>query len=242
MRSKVGVSIYPPGPASGGSVTSRFTAPRALNAAEQARTRMINLAATEWGVSPDAVSIKDGQFVADGRSMTWAEACRLITDDHLHFSASEVGDFWPPPTQSEAVQFAEVQVDTETGIVRVKKIVALQEVGQPVNRHTVENQITGAVIQGISFALFENRILNRQTGAMVNPNMDMYKIAGPKDVPEIIPIIWKSREDAGVNSLGEPPVIPTPGAVGCAVANAIGTPVRSMPITPAKVLAALNLI
>jgi xanthine dehydrogenase YagR molybdenum-binding subunit len=139
------------------------------------------------------------------------------------------------------VQFAEVDVDVETGIVQVKKVVALQEVGLPVNRHTIENQITGAVIQGLSFCLFEDRILNRQTGAMVNPNMDMYKIAGPKDVPEIIPIIWRSRpnEQVGVNSLGEPPCVPTPGAIACAVANAIGVQVRTMPLVSRNVLAAL---
>jgi xanthine dehydrogenase YagR molybdenum-binding subunit len=70
--------------------------------------------------------------------------------------------------------------------------------------------------------------------------MDMYKIAGPLDVPEIIPVIWRSNKDSGVNSLGEPPVVPMPGAIGCAVANAIGVRVRSMPITPATVLTALG--
>jgi xanthine dehydrogenase YagR molybdenum-binding subunit len=137
------------------------------------------------------------------------------------------------------VQFADVNVDVETGILRVNKIVALQNVGLPVNRLTIKNQICGAVIQGLSFCLFEDRILNRQTGAMVNPNMDMYKIAGPMEVPEIIPVIWREERDVGVNSLGEPPVVPTPGAIATAVANAIGAPVRSMPLTPDKVLAAV---
>jgi xanthine dehydrogenase YagR molybdenum-binding subunit len=121
----------------------------------------------------------------------------------------------------------------------VNKIVALQNVGLPVNRNTIENQITGAVIQGLSFCLFEDRILNRQTGAMVNANMDMYKIAGPVEVPEIVSVIWRENRDVGVNSLGEPPVVPTPGAIATAVANAIGAQVRSMPLTPDKVLAAV---
>jgi len=87
--------------------------------------------------------------------------------------------------------------------------------------------------------LFEDRILNRQTGAMVNPVMDQYKIAGPVDVPEIIPIIWREEREVSVNSLGEPPVVATPGAIGTAVANAIGVQVRAMPMMPDKVLAAL---
>jgi xanthine dehydrogenase YagR molybdenum-binding subunit len=171
--------------------------------------------------------------------MNWAEACRLIPDDRLTASESEVGNFWNQPTQSEAVQFAEVEVDVETGIVRVAKIVALQEMGQPVNRLTAENQVIGAVIQGLSYALFENRILDRRTGAMVNANMDQYRVAGPVDIPEIVPILWKERDDAWVNSLGEPPVIPTAGAIATAVADAIGVQVRRLPLTPAQVLAAL---
>jgi xanthine dehydrogenase YagR molybdenum-binding subunit len=239
LRVKCGVSTYPPGPASGGSVTSRYVAPKALGAGQQAKEAIIDLVAKEWGVGAGSVSIADGNVTGGDKSMGWAEACKLMTQDHLTFSVSKDDDFWKPPTNSQAVQFVELTVDTETGIVRVEKVVALQEVGQAVNRHTVENQITGGVIQGLSFALFENRILNNQIGAMVNPNMDMYKIAGPVDIPEIVPIIWKSKDDAGVNSLGEPPVIPTPGAIGCALYNALGVPVRSMPLTPDKVLAAL---
>jgi xanthine dehydrogenase YagR molybdenum-binding subunit len=87
--------------------------------------------------------------------------------------------------------------------------------------------------------LFEDRILNRQTGAMVNTDMNMYKIAGSLDVPEIVPLIWREDRDVGVNSLGEPPIVPTAGAIACAVANAIGAQVRSAPLTPDKVLAAI---
>ena len=237
---KVGVSTYPPGPTSGGSVTSRYTAPRAFGAAEKAREAILKLVAAEWNTDPASLTLKK-DIISDGkREMPWQKACKLITQDRLTFSESEAGEYWKEPTGSEGAQFCEIAVDTETGIVRVLKIVALQDCGQAVNRRTAENQITGAIIQGISFALFENRILDRQVGSMVNPNMEMYKIAGSQDVPEIIPIIWKSRDDVGVNSLGEPPVIPMPGAIGCAVANAIGVRIRSMPITPAKVLAALE--
>jgi xanthine dehydrogenase YagR molybdenum-binding subunit len=237
---KVGRSDYPEGPASGGSVTSRATAPKAFVAADRARDGVAKLVAQEWDIQdPASIALQDGVFKANGKSMEWVKACRLITNDHLSFTASEDGEYWKPPTGSEAVQFAAVSVDTETGSIRVNKIVALQNVGLPVNRLTIENQICGAVIQGLSFCLFEDRILNRQTGAMVNPNMDMYKIAGPLEVPEIVPVIWREDREVGVNSLGEPPVVPTPGAIATAVANAIGAQVRSMPLTPDKVLAAI---
>jgi xanthine dehydrogenase YagR molybdenum-binding subunit len=240
---KVGRSDYPEGPGSGGSVTSRLTAPRAFMAADMARSAMLKLVAKEWNLDdPAKLKFEKGAITDGSQSIDWAKACKLMSDERMTFTASEEGDYWKPPTQSEAVQFAEVDVDVETGVIHVRKIVALQEVGLPVNRHTIENQITGAVIQGLSFCLFEDRVLNRQTGAMVNANMDMYKIAGPKDVPEIVPVIWRSRpnDQVGVNSLGEPPTIPTPGAIACAVANAIGVQVRTMPLVPRNVLGALS--
>jgi xanthine dehydrogenase YagR molybdenum-binding subunit len=237
---KVGRGDLPPGPASGGSVTSRFTAPKAFAAADKAKDAVRKLLAKEWKVDDaSTIALEDGAFKDGDKSIDWKKACRLMTDDHLSLSANEDGSYWKTPTGSEAVQFADVSVYAETGIIRVNKLVALQNVGLPVNRLTIENQICGAVIQGLSFCLFEDRILNRQTGAMVNPNMDMYKIAGPVDVPEIVPVIWREQRDVGVNSLGEPPVVPTPGAIASAVANAIGAQVRSMPLTPDKVLAAI---
>ena len=238
---RVGDSSLPPGPASGGSVTSRFVAPKAFNAALQARQVLLKLVSVEWGgVDPATLRVTAGEVTStDGRSMSWEKACKLISGDRLTITTSEDGPFWKAPTGSEAVQFVDLTVDVETGIVRVRRIVALQEVGLPVNRSALENQITGGVIQGLSFCLFEDRILNRQTGAPVNANMDFYKIAGSMDIPEITTVLWRSREDSGVNSVGEPPVIPTPGAIACAVANAIGRRVTTMPLTPAKILAAL---
>jgi xanthine dehydrogenase YagR molybdenum-binding subunit len=237
---KVGRGDYPDGPGSGGSVTSRATAPKAFVAAEMAKDALRKLVAKEWNLEDSTgVTLEGGVFKANDKTMKWAKACRLMTRDHLSFTADHDGDFLKKPTGSEAVQFADVSVDTETGIVKVNKVIALQNVGLPVNRNTIENQITGAVIQGISFCLFEDRILNRQTGAMVNPVMDQYKIAGPVDVPDIIPIIWREDREVSVNSLGEPPVVGTPGAIGTAVADAIGVQVRSMPLTPDKILAAL---
>ena len=236
----VGVSTYPFGPASGGSVTSRLTAPKAFRAADAVKKQLLALVAEEWGASVDTLGVRDGLVTGGDRAMSWADACRLMPEDHIAALDSRDDGFWSDPTGSEAVQFVEVEVDIETGVVRVAKVVALQEMGQPVNRLTAENQICGAVVQGLSFALFEERILDRQTGAMVNADMEYYKIAGSVDVPEIVPVLWRARADSCVNALGEPPVIPTAGAIGCAVANAIGVRVRHLPLTPAKVLAALD--
>jgi xanthine dehydrogenase YagR molybdenum-binding subunit len=238
---QVGRGDLPAGPASGGSVTSRATAPKAFMAAQMARNGVLKLVANEWKLdNTTGLKLENGVISGNGKTIDWKQACRLMTEDRLTYTSDQDGEFLKPPTGSEAVQFAEVDVDTETGRIRVRRVVAMQNVGLPVNRHTIENQICGAVIQGVSFTLFEDRILNRQTGAMVNTDMNMYKIAGSLDVPEIIPVIWREDRDVGVNSLGEPPSVPICGAIATAVANAIGVQVRSMPLTPDKVLAALS--
>ncbi|RMH00863.1 MAG: twin-arginine translocation signal domain-containing protein [Planctomycetota bacterium] len=141
---------------------------------------------------------------------------------------------------SEAVQFVDLVVDAETGVVRIEKIVALQACGQTVNRKTAENQIHGGVIQGIGYALFEDRVTDPQLGFMVNAGLERYLFPGPLDVPEIVPVLWAESDGLGVRSLGEPCTVPTAGAIANAVANAIGAPIRELPITPERVLAALE--
>jgi xanthine dehydrogenase YagR molybdenum-binding subunit len=140
------------------------------------------------------------------------------------------------------VQFAEVSVDTETGVIKVERVVAVHDCGRPINPMGVQSQINGGVIQGLSYALYENRILDRNTGIMVNPNLEEYKIAGAREMPVIEPIVieqyWgKSSTDAA--GIGEPATVPTAAAVANAVYNAIGVRIRQIPMTPAVVLAAL---
>jgi xanthine dehydrogenase YagR molybdenum-binding subunit len=129
--------------------------------------------------------------------------------------------------------------------VRVIKIVAVQDCGQVVNELQTRSQISGAVIQGLSYALHEERVLDKTTGDMVNASLLDYKIAGTMEMPEIVAIpfsVAQGQTITGVSSLGEPPTIPTAGAIGNAVANALGVRVRSLPITPDKVLAALGAV
>ncbi len=140
-------------------------------------------------------------------------------------------------------QFAEVEVDTETGNVRVLKVVAVNDCGIPINTLTTESQIIGAMIQGVSWALFENRILDRNVGTMVNPNLEAYKILSSKDMFEAVAIVSEIA-NAGNNTsaagIGEPPIVPTLAAIANAVFNATGARVHTLPLTPDKVLAHIN--
>ncbi len=203
--------------------------------------KVLEIVARQRGVDASELDIVDGYVLQRTQPlMDWEEACRGLPADGVtgRGSTRTSGDY-RGEGHSNGVQFVELEVDAETGVVRVERVVAIQACGQIVVRKTAESQIIGGVIQGISYALFEDKILDRNVGAMVNPNLEMYKILGTVDMPKIEPILW-TKGQTGVRSLGEPPTIPTSGAMACAVYNAIGAPVRSLPMTPDKVLAALE--
>jgi xanthine dehydrogenase YagR molybdenum-binding subunit len=239
---KIGRSSLPPGPASGGSVTAPSTAPAMIQAAIDARRKFLVAVAEMDNLSVEELELKDGSVLHLGAPHgAFAELCKRLPTDSIIGAGqfSRTGGLHWGEGHSHGAQFVELEVDTETGVIRVLRVVAIQSCGRVVCRKTAESQIIGGVIQGLSYALFEDRILDRVTGAMVNPNLEMYKILGPVDMPAIVPVLWDPSQ-TGVRSLGEPPVIPTAGAVACALFNAIGKPVRHLPLTPDKVLAALD--
>ena len=140
------------------------------------------------------------------------------------------------------VQMADVSVDIETGLVKMNRFVAVQDCGLIINPRLAESQIYGAIIMGISTALYEERIMDDATGRMLNPDMEFYKLAGIKDIGDIVVHldIREVNDKRGVIGLGEPPAIGICAAVGNAVANAIGVRVPNMPMTPMNVLNALE--
>jgi xanthine dehydrogenase YagR molybdenum-binding subunit len=140
--------------------------------------------------------------------------------------------------------FAEVEVDTETGRVRVLKYAAAQDSGRIVSKLTAESQVVGGVTQGLSAGLYEERVMDDTTGTVVNPNLRDYKIATALDIPEI-EVFFADVDDPhinnlGVKGLGEPARVPASAAVANAVYNAIGVHVREIPMTPKRVLEALK--
>ena len=118
-------------------------------------------------------------------------------------------------------------------------MLAIQDCGLVVSKLTAESQVYGGVIGSLNFALFEDRILDRNTGQMVNPNMEWYLLAGMSDIPQI-DVRLNDQPERGVIGIGEPPTVPTAAAIAYAVRNAIGVTVRSLPLTPAKILQTLQ--
>ena len=137
---------------------------------------------------------------------------------------------------------AHVEVDKETGVIKVKKFVAVQDIGLVVNRKSAESQVYGAVIMGIAFSLFEQRITDPKSGAFINAELRDYKLARLGDIGEIVVEFYEpeSERQRGVIGLGEPPDISPGGAISNAVCNALGVRVPVMPLTPQRVVEALR--
>jgi xanthine dehydrogenase YagR molybdenum-binding subunit len=217
---KVGDTRFPPGPGSGGSTTCPSVAPTVFDVCTQALAQL----QTQTGV-PDA------------RGENWVGACKKLGLNPL-----VVHGKWQEGLSSSGaggVQFAEVTVDTETGLVTVRKITVAQDCGLVIDKLTAESQVNGGLIMGLGYALYEERVMDELSGVVLNPNFETYKLPGLADVPEI-DIVLLDMPERGVIGLGEPVTIPTAGAIANAVANALGVRVPSLPITPARVLAALG--
>jgi len=243
---RLGHTSDPFGHGSGGSVTTPSITPPTRHAAWLAKRELLATVARKTGGDADKMDVRDGQVVGAKRGLSWAQACGLLDTDAIETSGQSPREFFSLPRYTRTVagvQFAEVEVDTGTGAVRVVKVVCVQDCGHVVDTLTTRSQIHGGVIQGISYALYENRLLDLGSGDMLNANLTDYKIVGSREVPEIVAIpmsISQGQTITGVSSLGEPVTVPTAGAIGNAVANAIGVRLRSLPITPDKVLAALG--
>jgi xanthine dehydrogenase YagR molybdenum-binding subunit len=237
---EIGDTQYGVSGGSGGSTTAASTTPGIRIAALKALEALKEKVAPALGVAPDALVATGGRIqVKDtpSKSLSWAEACKRIGPQPIAVDAD-----WQPGMTSattSGVQFAEAKVDIKTGIVNVTRVLAYQDCGLVLNQLTAESQVYGGVIGSLNFALYEDRILDRRTGQMVNPNMEFYLLAGMSDIPQI-DVRLKDMPERGVVGIGEPPTVPTAAAVALAVRNAIGATVRSLPLTPAKILETLQ--
>jgi xanthine dehydrogenase YagR molybdenum-binding subunit len=247
IRVNIGSSKMPPSGASGGSTTVGGVSESHRRAGQDAFRKIAELVGKKLEVDPATLEAVNGRVQVAGnpaKSVSWKEACSLLGMQPLvvegnyqrgmrgsTLSSSQVG----------GVQMAHVEVDKETGIVRMKKFVAVQDMGLIISPQQAESQINGAIIMGIAFTLFEQRINDPATGAFVNAELANYKLARLGDIGEIVVDLFEpeSERARGVIGLGEPPVISPGAAISNAVANALGVRVPVLPLTPQRVLAAL---
>jgi xanthine dehydrogenase YagR molybdenum-binding subunit len=238
----IGDSKYPSAGASGGSTTVGGVSSATRRASVDAVNQLFAKVAPSLGASADQLEAAGGQIRVKGdpsKSLSWKQACAKLGTESITAAGKTSRDL--TSASVGGVQMAEVAVDTETGIVRIQKMVAVQDCGLVIDLKTAESQVYGALIMGVTYALYEEKIMDQQTGHCLNPNMEFYKLAGIGDIGELVVhmMMGPGYDDRGVIGLGEPPVV-SPGAViSNAVANAIGVRVPYIPITPDRVLAAL---
>ena len=244
---RVGDTGYPPGPPSGGSMTTSSLTPAVRNAAYKAKLRFLEEIAAALGLPADEIDLRDGQVhvrTPPARTPSFQQAAARLRTEVVAARAMRSPKYGEREMDFlGGVQFAEVAVDVETGVVKVERVVAVHDCGRPINPLAIESQINGGILQGISYALYENRRLDRATGKMVNPNLEQYKILGAMETPEIEVVLlenYLARSSTDAGGIGEPATIPTAAAVANAIYNAIGVRLRELPMTPARVLAALG--
>ena len=232
-------------PGSGGSQTVIANAPAVRKAAVEVRTRLLELAAGELKRPLSELSLSDGAIVTTKEPVKRVPLTELEILRQVEMVVG-IGRRDPHPSGKIplpfAAQFAEVEVNTRTGEVRVLRMVAAHDSGRVMNRLTYDNQVFGGITMGIGFALTEQRMLDvGQTGVMVNTNLHDYKIPTMMDVPPsftCIPIDPHDTEcnNVGAKGLGEPATIPTAAAIANAVYDATGIRVTRAPITPMEMV------
>ncbi len=241
----MGRSVLPASGASGGSTTvggvSGATRRAALNAVDAVFERL----APKLGTEMANLELKNGQLhFKDGSmaAMPWRQAATLIGVNPVSATGANPGPGQLNDSGVGGIQMADVSVDMETGVVSINRLVAVQDCGLILDMKLAESQVYGSLIMGVTYALTEERVFDPHTGQMLNPDMEFYKLAGIEDVGEMIVhmMTGPGYDERGVIGLGEPPVIAPGAAIANAATNATGVPINEMPMTPERVLAAIN--
>ncbi|MGH9511122.1 MAG: xanthine dehydrogenase family protein molybdopterin-binding subunit [Terriglobales bacterium] len=248
---KLGDTNLPKAPVSGGSMSAASVTPAVKAAAAQARLKILTMASADLqspvhGAATEDLDFKDGKifrksspdqsetFVAvlarNGNKPVEATAEAQSAEDAHRFSAHSFG-----------AVFAEVSVDPDLGIVRVRKVVGVYDVGKLLNKKTGASQFIGGIVWGISLALFEDAVVDPHTGRIVNANLAEYHVPVNADIGEIdvsvIDIPDMNFNPLGARGIGEIGITGVGGAVANAIYHATGKRIRELPITPDKLMA-----
>lgn len=231
----------------------------AHDASVEVRKQLLQKAAEQLEANVQDLEVEDGRVVVRGvpdRSISYAElmAGAMWVTGAVAASASFLGE--PTPYDTEHVRgslyptfnspsfhchAAEVAVDPETGLVRVRNMAVAQDVGFAVNPTYIEGQLQGGAAQAAGYAISEE--LHFDDGRIVNPNLALYKLPTAADAPRITPVIVErpsTRGLYGMKGVGEPPVIFGAAAIANAVFDAIGVQIHATPLTPERVYRALT--
>jgi CO/xanthine dehydrogenase Mo-binding subunit len=231
----------------GGSRVTFATGMAVTQAAEKVVAELKKRAAMIWDISPEAVEWKDGKAYPAGPN---AGSFEPLSVQEIALKAGRTGG----PIAAEvsinaqgagagfATHICDVEVDRETGHVKVLRYTAIQDVGRAIHPSYVEGQIQGGVTQGIGWALNEEYVYDKQ-GRLDNPGFLDYRVPVASDLPMIDAVMIEvpnPRHPFGARGVGEVPIVPPMAAVANAVRDAVGLAMRDLPISPPKLRAALD--
>ena len=241
INADIGDSDLPPAAFSGGSIGTGSIGPSLKDAAFKARQALAAKVAPMLDAEPADLHFAGGKvFVYDDpdRVLDWKQACAALGTEPLEVTGQYQAHLRDGGVHG--AQAARVEVDTLTGRVKVLKMVSIQDQGLPLNRMALRSQMNGGMIQALSFALLEERVMDPATGLMLSDNMEVYRIAGTQEMPELVSIIDDEDTREAVMGMAEASIIPGHSAIGNAIYNACGLRLRDMPFTPDRVLAGLD--
>ena len=244
---RIGDTRFPIGPDSGGSVTAGSITPAVRNAAYKAKQELFAAVAPQFGTTADNLVLQNGRIALKNdasRSYTLKQLTTKMPSAEISARATRVPEYSKERLTYGGVDYVELAVDTETGRVHIEKVFGAHDCGRPINPTGVISQINGGILQGISYALFEQRIMDRNAGYMLNANLENYKILGAREVPEIDIVLvenYIAQSSTDAAGIGESAgIITLAAAIGNAFYNATGVRMRKIPMTPANVLSVLG--
>ena len=229
----------------------------AIGAARKAKTKILSAAAAKAGVPVETLFLQDGFIVKGENRERLFELAKFLRSLHFSDKADLVmtSFYYEPPSHHQdkqfkgdvsaayawATQVCEIEVDTQTGIVRLLKVTGAHDVGRVLNRLGIEGQIEGGIVMGQGYALTEE--LRVEAGVIRNPNFRDYKLVTAPEIPEMDVSFIETMDGEGpqgAKGVGEAPAICIAAAVANAIHNATGTRITALPFTPENVYRALH--
>lgn len=227
----------------GGSKSTNSVGTAAYQTASEIKEKILALAAQRIGCKPESITAQNGRYLAPGgKPMSFRDLMSLAVEQNrapiTHLSVYEPSR---APITSFAAQVAEVEVDPQSGRVKVKKLITVHDSGTVLNHLSYQGQVDGGVVTGLGFALMEDSSL--VDGKMATANLGEFKLPTVADVPKLTTVLMEDATGPTPfqgKAIAEIPNVPTAPAIANAIEDAVGVRLYDLPLTSEKIYKALN--